>query len=132
MDHPVPATLRIPVNEKVLALVNGWYAHADVAEALGQAVAQLGDVQTFCPNPASHRYVLVSTRGVIFGFASGTSNIAFRLDPLFETRAVITGARHMPEVGPEWASFTLFQNDWPAPDVAFWARKAYAFAREGE
>ena len=127
----VPAALLSPVNETVLAYLDAKSAHSDVAEALLQAVAPLGDVQKFCPNPRAYKYQLVSTRGVIFGLAVGMSMIAFRLDPVFKERALITGGKDAGQIGREWVSFLVFQNDWPAVDLTFWARKAYVFAREG-
>jgi len=35
-----------------------------------------------------------------------------------------------PECGPEWVAFALFRDDWPKPDLEFWARKAYVAAPE--
>jgi len=37
-----------------------------------------------------------------------------------------------PEGGDQWVSFTLFRDDWPKPDLEFWARKAYVAAREAK
>ena len=130
MDHPLPETLRKPVNDDVLSYVAGKSAHSDIAEALANAVKRLGDVQQFCPNTAEYKYLVVSTQGVIFGVAVGMGGLAFRLDPTFKERALRTGANDAPDIGRNWVSFTLFRSDWPAVDVEFWARKAYVFARE--
>ncbi len=114
----------------MLKLLKGVSAHSDVIEVLSHAIAPLGDVQTFCPNASKYKYVLVSTRQIIFGFASGMNSISFRLDPIIKARALKTGGKDLTAIGPEWVSFVLFRDDWPEVDTAFWARKAYVFARE--
>jgi hypothetical protein len=65
----VPAALAISVNERVLAYLTARPAHSDIVDILTEAVQPLGDVQLFCPDPARYRYVLASTRSVVFGFA---------------------------------------------------------------
>jgi hypothetical protein len=92
----VPATLHTSVNAGVLAHLQGKSAHGDIADALLASVAPLGDVQAFSPDAASYRYVLVSTKGVVFGLAV---------------------AHRRPD------------DDWPAVDLTFWARKVYVHAR---
>jgi len=130
MSVPVPEALQNSTNTSVLEYIKDCSAHSDVVEALAEAVAPLGDVQTFCPDPSTYRYVLVSTKDVVFGLAAGMKTVAFRLDPLLKDHALQTGATDLPEAGPDWVSFTLFRDDWPEVDLMFWARKAYVFARE--
>ncbi len=130
MDQSIPDNLQNKINEAVLRYIRDTSAHSDVAEVLSQATAPLGDVQTFCPNASQYRYVLVSTRQVIFSFATGMDSISFRLDPIIKARALVTGGDDLTAIGPEWVSFVLFRDDWPEVDVTFWARKAYVFARE--
>ena len=130
MDQNVPGELQNTLNEAVLRYVRDTSAHSDVTEVLSRATAPLGDVQTFCPNPSHYGYVLVSTRQIIFGFATGMNSISFRLDPTIKARALETGGKNLTAIGPEWVSFILFRDDWPEVDVTFWARKAYVFARE--
>ena len=91
----------------------------------------LGDVQTFCPDSASYRYVIASTKNIVFGFAVGISIVAFRLDKRMKDRALITGAANYPECGDDWVAVIHDRedSDWPAVDVRFWARKAYIYAR---
>ena len=89
----------------MLTFVNGLSAHSDIADALLKSVEPLGDVQTYCPDPVQFKYVVVSTKGIIFGLAAGMNQVAFRLNP-------------------------LFRDDWPEVDLTFWARKAYVLARE--
>ena len=130
MDLPVPERLRSDTNRDVLNWADGRYAHSDIAEKLENAVTSLGDVQHFCPDTRNYKYLVVSTKDVVFGVATGMTTIAFRLDSTFKERALRTGADDAPEIGRNWVSFTLFRGDWPAVDLEFWARKAYVFARE--
>ena len=130
MDQNVPVNLQNRINEAVLRHIRDASAHSDVTEVLLQAIAPLGDVQTFCPNASQYKYFLVSTRQIIFGFATGMNSISFRLDPIIKARALATGGNDLTVISPEWISFTLFRDDWPEIDVTFWARKAYVFARE--
>lgn len=128
---PIPVSvLHHAANAAVLRYLKDLSAHSDVVEALGNAVRPLGAVQLCCPDPASYRYVVACTLQTIFAFAVGQSEVGFRLEPPFEERALATGATAQPVCGPGWVCFTLFRNDWPAPDLAFWARKAYVSARE--
>ena len=132
MPQPVPASLTTELNRAVLAWVEGQSAHSDIADVFQRAVAPLGDVQLFCPDWQSYRYVVASTKGVIFGVAVGTATIAFRLPPKMKQRALMTGGLAYPECGDEWVAVVHSQpdSDWPAVDVQFWARKAYLAARE--
>lgn len=131
MTQEPPAALLNPHNRHVLEYLRDKSAHSDVAQALGEALAPLGDVQMFCPDPARYRYLAASTRDVIFAAALGMNTIAFRLDQEFSARAVRSGGELAVPLGEGWVSFTLFRSDWPAPDVKFWARKAYNLARGG-
>jgi len=97
---------------------------------LVEAVGSLGDVQSFCPEPSQYRYVVLSTKGVVFGFAVGANTVGLRVGASALERAKRTGADDALQIGKDWAVFTLFRNDWPAVDLGFWARKAYAFSRE--
>ena len=117
-------------NELVFNYLLEKSAHSDVVEALNAAVAPLGDVQINCPDINKYRYFAISTNNIIFSFAYGMNSIAFRLNPLFKSRALLTGGFDIPELVPFWIFFKIFRDDWPSVDLAFWARKAYVFARE--
>jgi hypothetical protein len=121
-----------PVNTRVLSYLEGKSAHSDCAGALSAAVRPLGDTQQFCPDPAGYGYVVVSTLGIIFGFAVGADTIAFRLDARMRVRALATGGVPVPECGDAWVAVVHHQpdDDWPAVDLKFWARKSYVHARE--
>ena len=86
MTRSVPTELATRVNRQVLGHVEGLSAHSDVADALTIALKPLGDVQPFCPNPQQYRYVVASTRGVIFALALGMDTTGFRLDERMKTR----------------------------------------------
>jgi hypothetical protein len=127
----IPARLVNRVNAPVLAYVKDLSAHSDIADVLLEAIHPLGDVQVFCPDAAGYRYVLASTNDVVFGYAVGTSTVAFRLDERMQRRALMTGAVACPQCGDEWAAVVHDRpdGDWPAVDVRFWARMAYVHAR---
>lgn len=124
--------LTSPANRNVLAYLADKSAHSDIVDVLRAAVRPLGDVQLFCPDWQAYRYVVASTGGIIFGVAVGMDTVAFRLDARMRERALATGGETLAEYGPEWVAVVhrLPDSDWPAVDVAFWARKAYVFARE--
>ena len=130
MALPIPDDILDRRNRPVLDFIRISSAHSDVVEALMQAIGPLGDVQVFCPDPSKYRYVVVSAKGIIFGFAIGMDTIAFRLNTPFDQRALATGGKTIPELGDEWVSFIPFRDDWPEVDLLFWARKAYVYARE--
>lgn len=130
MTRIIPSELLTDTNRAVLAHIEELSAHSDIAEALAVAVKPLGDVQLFCPDLERYRYVMASTRSVVFGFAVGMNTVAFRLDERMKGRALATGASACPACGPDWVSFILFRDDWPKVDLAFWALKAYVHARE--
>jgi hypothetical protein len=131
MASDVPPELKTAVNHAVLAHLEGKSAHSDIAQVLTDAVKPLGDVQLFCPNWQAFRYVIASTKGVIFGFAIGMNTIAFRLDEKMKGRALLTGGIEYPACGKDWVEVVHHgqDSDWPAVDVRFWARKAYVYAR---
>jgi len=125
-----PAVHSGAVHDVVSGHLRDLSAHSDVAEALLEAVAPLGDVQSYCPDPSQYRYVAVATRGVVFGFAVGMGLIGFRLSPEFKSRALATGAADLSQAGPDWIGINVFRPDWPEPDLKFWALRAYVYARE--
>jgi hypothetical protein len=124
------AALNTTLNRRVLQYLHDKSAHSDVTEALTTALKPLGDLQFFCPDREQYRYVVASTRNVIFAFAVGMNTIAFRLDERMKPHALASGAESYPDCGEDWVAFTLFRDDWPKPDLEFWARKSYAAARE--
>jgi hypothetical protein len=133
MSQPVPPALETPVNAAVLTHVRNLSAHPDIVGVLRRAVAPLGDVQLFCPDWGRYRYVVASTNGVIFALAVGMDTVAFRLDARMKSRALQTGGMAYPECGGSWVAVVHRRpdDDWPAVDVEFWARKAYVHAPEG-
>jgi hypothetical protein len=132
MTQNVPVELQTSINRQVLEHLKGLSAHSDVAEALTAALEPLGDVQIFCPDCQQYRYVVASTKGIIFALAAGMNAAGFRLDERMKARALASGGAPYAECGSEWVSFALFRDDWPKVDVEFWARKAYVAARELE
>jgi hypothetical protein len=132
MTLSVPAELVTRVNQQVLGYIADLSAHSDVADALALALKPLGDVQSFCPDPKSYRYVAASTKSVIFAIAIGMDTVGVRLDDDMKDRALSSGASAFPECGEGWVSFRLFRSDWPKVDLEFWTRKAYVAARQAD
>jgi hypothetical protein len=132
VKNEIPSELQNQHNQRVLDYIGSSSAHSDLGDAMLTALKPLGDVQIFCPDWAQCRYVVASTGGVIFAFAIGMQSIAFRLDERMKSRALLRGGAPISECGDEWASFRLFESDWPDVDLQFWARKAYVAARERE
>jgi len=121
--------LRGGVNDAVLAYVGAMSAHDEVAAALQEAAQSLGDAQLHVRAPTGYGAVVLATRGVAFAFAAGMAQIGVRLGPELVGRALATGAAALPAIGPDWVAITLFRDDWPDPDLRFWTRKAYVYAR---
>jgi hypothetical protein len=130
MKTEIPGNLVNKTNESVFQFVLGKSAHSDISEKLLMSIKELGNVNVFCPDYSSYQYVAVSTDDTIFGLAIGMNIIAYRQNPILKQRALLSGAKEVKEIGNEWVSFELFRNDWPEPDLTFWALKAYVFARE--
>jgi hypothetical protein len=126
----IPNELDNDTNRAVLGYIVDKSAHDGVAEALLTAVRPLGDVRSFSPDQPLYSYVVVSTKGTIFGLAVGMDTVAFRLDEKLKSRGLATGGVALSVCGSAWVSFIPFRDDWPKVDLEFWARKAYVFARE--
>ena len=130
MAQSIPLQLENSLNRRVLQHLDRTSAHSDIADALATALKPLGAVEFFCPDWQGYSYVVAFTNGIIIAFALGMSTVAFRLDERMKPRALASGAEPYPDCGDEWVAFTLFRDDWPKPDLEFWARKAYVAARE--
>ena len=128
----IPEYLNGSMNQKVLAHINGTSAHSDISEALLDAIKPLGDVQVFCPDFDSFKYVCVSTKEIIFGIAIGMRTIVLKLDARMKSRALTMGQRLYPDCGDDWVAFDnpTSDGDWPSIDYRFWTLKSYVYARE--
>lgn len=130
MNQEAPNSFSNKWNREVFDFLQMYSAHSDVTEILVKSTNRLGDVQTYCPDSSKFRYVVVSTKDIIFGFAIGMDLTAFRLCPVLRKRALVTGGELITGLSEEWVGFTLFRADWPEVDSAFWARQAYINVRE--
>ena len=117
MTLDIPAGLETSINREVINHIEGLSTHSDIADALATALKPLGDVQLFCPDWQQYRYVVASTKSVIFALAVGMNTIGLRLDERMKARALASGAMPYPGCGNEWISFTLFRDDWPKVDL---------------
>jgi hypothetical protein len=116
-------------NAEVIAFFAPLSAHSDVAIELEKSLERLGDYRiAFMDRQFGALYAI--TGDTIFAGASGMSHTFFRLRPADVATAMATGAEPC-GLGPEWVRIVLFRNDWPAPDLKFWALRAYDFAKTG-
>ena len=117
-------------NAEVIAFFAPLSAHSDVANELEAALKRLGDYRlAFMDRQFGALYAI--TEDIIFCGASGMNHTFFRLRPADLDTAFKTGAEPC-GIGPEWVRIPLFRNDWPAPDLPFWALRAYDFAQTGK
>jgi hypothetical protein len=104
--------------------------HSDTGEALIRGARGCGDWVAFSPSFRRCLYVALVTDKRVFALGLGQSSVLFRLPEPFHATALASGAVAAPEVGGPWVRFELFRPDLPAPDLAFWALRAYQAARE--
>jgi hypothetical protein len=102
-------------------------AHGDLAEVFGRALGNLGEYELHGGGPG-YKAVYATTNGIAFGGATGMADTHWRLGPEDRTIAIKSGGEES-DLGPDWIRIVLFLNNWPEPDLAHWARRAYAFAR---
>jgi hypothetical protein len=119
--------LRNPDVEKYFSKLS---AHSDVADEFLKALKRLGDCQVSGPGD-NYGALYAVTNGLVFCAAAGMSDTYWRLRPSDIKIARATGAA-CAAVGPEWVEIVLFRSDWPKPDIAHWALRAYDYARTGE
>lgn len=104
-------------------------AHSDIEDELISSLKGLGDYE-LKRAPAEFGAVFAVTRGRIFGGAAGMNATYWRLRPSDLSVALRNGAEVAP-IGSEWVKMICFRSDWPQPDLAFWALRAYDYARTG-
>jgi hypothetical protein len=120
----------VTTNAEVIAFFAPLSAHSDVATELEVALKRLGDYRiAFMDRQFGAIYAI--TNDTVFCAASGMNHTFFRLRPADIDTAMATGAEPC-GVGPEWVRIPLFRNDWPKPDLPFWALRAYDFAKTGK
>ena len=130
MLSSLPSGVLNDTNKGVLDYIKDLSAHDGVASELINALRPLGDVQVYCPDPASFRYVVAATNNIIFGIAHGMDTVAFRLDPVTREKALLSGCKEHPGLAGDWVWVNPQRGDWPAVDFKFWARKSYVYIRE--
>jgi hypothetical protein len=104
--------------------------HSDTGDALIRGAHACGDWVAFSPSFRRCLYVALVTNRRIFALGLGQRSVLYRLPQPLAATALASGAVVAPEVGSQWVRFELFRPDWPAPDLAFWALRAYQAARE--
>jgi hypothetical protein len=104
-------------------------AHDEVGTALMEAVSQLKDYRLL-GDLGKYKAPYAVTADWVFCGAAGMADTFWWLRDKDRLIALATGAVEAP-IGPEWVRIQLFRLDWPQPDLAYWARKAYDYARVG-
>lgn len=92
------------------------------------AAEKCGDWVAYSPSFFQCRYVALIANRRIFALGVGQRSVCYRLSPPLFAIALQTGAVAAGDIGPDWVRFDLFRPDWPAPDLPFWALKAYRAA----
>lgn len=118
------------VNPEIAAHFEKLGAHSDVGTEVLAAVKRLGEYEVRGAS-ASYTALYCVTKDIVFCGAAGMSCTYWRLRPSDVDIALATGGKRT-NLGPEWVEITLFQPDWPKPDLAHWALRAYDFARTGK
>lgn len=128
MQTKLPDDLAQPVNEQVLAHLNGKSAHSDIALPLARAVRLLPRTQLYCSDREHFGYVVAYTNGTIFAFAAGMSSIALRLPLSCAGAAMDGGAEHVPSAGDEWLTFKPFGDSGWEGCLEEWIQIAHLHA----
>ena len=105
-------------------------AYSDVGEDFLAAPKRLGKYERR-GHVREYGTPYAMTPGSVFYGAAGISDTSWRLRPSDVTLAIVAGAEPAP-IGPEWVKIAFFRSDWPDPDIAHWASRAYHFARTGK
>lgn len=105
----------------------GVQAHDEAGGAFVESLARLGEYELRGDLRRLHAPYAV-TADTVFGGASDLALVYYRLHPRDLAIALASGAEPAP-IGPEWVRFVLFRADWPKPDLAHFARRAYDYAR---
>ncbi len=115
---------------EVIAYFAPLSAHSDVALELEAALERLGNYRLEVMD-RQFGAIYAITGDTIFCAAAGLNGTFFRLRPVDVETAYKTGAEPC-GLGPEWVRIALFRNDSPKPDLAFWALRAFDFAKTGK
>lgn len=105
-------------------------AHSDVAETFLAALEGLGEYEQRA-GARDYAAPYIVTKNIVFCAAADMSDTYWRLRPRDVEIALATGARPT-DLGADWVKIALFRADWPRPDLAHWALRAYDFARTGK
>jgi hypothetical protein len=132
ISHKNPINLEKTENKVVYEHLKAFHAHTDLSDLLIKAATKpCGDIQvSYQERVNGSGPCMVSTNGIIIGFAIGMDLIAFRAGEKMLPIAIATGGEAYPECGPNWMAFKPFRGGWPKVDLEFWALKAYVFERE--
>jgi hypothetical protein len=123
-----PPSLKIdPENCGALNHLRGLSAHSDIVIALMNALRNLPNADTYCPDYQNFGYVLAYTNAQIFAFAEGMHGVTLRLPPHSGLAAMNAGA--MPSAaGEHWYFFDLYGATGFEHCISDWIVRAHAHA----
>lgn len=131
MRIQIPFNLTVDDNKMVYDHLEAFHAHSDLSELLVETVKGLDCVKVYFPErPNGYGPCIVSTGGIIFGFAIGLDTIVFKVGRHMIDKAIAAGGRPYSECGADWVSFLAFRSDRLHVDFKSWALSAYVFVRE--
>ena|ERR1051325_8626005 len=103
-------------------------ARDEVGTALLESLKPLGEYEVR-GNLRAYKSPYAVTAETVFCGAAGTADTYWRLNAADRAIALATGAEQA-DIGPDWVRIPLFRPNWSKPDLAHWALRAYAFARQ--
>ena len=118
-----------PLNPEAERFFLARSARDEVGSALIESLKPLGEYEVR-GNLRAYKSPYAVTAGIVFCGAAGTSDTFWRLRPADREIALATGAESA-QIGAEWVRIALFRPNWPEPDLAHWALRAYNYARTG-
>jgi hypothetical protein len=118
-------------NPEAEAFFSAREAHSDIAEVFVASLKRLGEYELrHAPSRYGYGAIYAITKTIVFCGVAGDLYTYWRLRPQDYDVALLTGAERSP-IGSDWVKITSFRNNWPQPDLPFWALRAYDYARVG-
>lgn len=117
------------INLEAERFFEGQAAHDEVGTALLESLQRLGEYEVR-GDLRAYKSPYAVTANIVFCGAAGMSDTFWRLRSSDHRIALASGADQA-VIGPEWVRIILFRPEWPRPDLAHWALRAYDFARTG-
>jgi hypothetical protein len=104
-------------------------AHDEVGTALLESLKPLGEYE-LRGELRQYKSPYAVTANTVFCGAAGMTDTYWRLARSDREIALASGAEAA-VLGADWVRIALFRPNWPKPDLAHWALRAYSYARTG-